>query len=107
MYDNLIGNTVTGVQIALLFALVYLVVGLVQPRWAGAARRTSVVLRSLGIVFLAGLAFVGVIGYTHSQPDGPHSFDSYMNSMTDNDWKAIRGEPAADTASPEPAPSQN
>jgi hypothetical protein len=94
VYDNLIENTVTGVQLALLFALLYLVIGLIRPRWAGAAGRGSVVLRSFGIALLAVLAFAGVIGYTHSQADGPHSIDSYLKDMTEDDWRALRGEPA-------------
>ena len=38
----------------------------------------------------AAVLFVGVIAYTHSQPDGPHSAKGYIN-----DYFAEQGAPPA------------
>lgn len=47
-----------------------------------ASKRRWVVLRAgLAIVLAAG-AFVGVLAYTHAQPDGPHSMKSYLDEVT-------------------------
>ena len=60
-------------------ALLYLFAGLASPSWAFASGRGAVVLRAgLAMVFAAAL-FIGVIAYTHSQPDGPHSAEGYIN----------------------------
>jgi hypothetical protein len=89
MYDSLIQNTHLVATIIFVLAVVYLVLGLAQPAWAGAAGRGTVVLRSLlGVLLAVGLA-IGVIVYTHMQPDGPHSFDSYMK---DFDAKQLESE---------------
>jgi hypothetical protein len=81
MYDGLIQNTHLVATIIFALAVLYLVLGLAQPAWAGAPGRGTVVLRSMLAVLLAvGLA-IGVIAYTHMQPDGPHSFDSYMKDF--------------------------
>ncbi len=51
------------------------------------------VLRAgLAMVFAAAL-FIGVIAYTHSQPDGPHSAEGYIN-----DYFAEQGAPPAQPA---------
>lgn len=74
----------------LALALLYLIVGLARPSWtpswapswAMASKRRWVVLRAgLAIVLAAG-AFVGVLAYTHAQPDGPHSMMSYLDEVT-------------------------
>ncbi|MEI9901653.1 MAG: hypothetical protein WDN31_17810 [Hyphomicrobium sp.] len=89
MYSSLIDNTHLAASIIFVLAVIYLLVGLVSPSWAGAAGRGSVVLRStLGIFLAIGLG-VGVIVYTHMQPDGPHSVDTYIKNY---DWEQHRAE---------------
>ncbi len=100
MYDGLIDNTHLAATAIFALALLYLLVGLLRPAWAGAGGRGAVVLRSgLAIVLAIGLA-VGVIVYTHMQPDGPHSVDTYIK---DYDWQQHRTEPAAEPGA-QPAP---
>ncbi len=97
MYDRLIENTHTAAAIIFLLALAYLFTGLLRPSLAGAAGRGSVVLRSVLGIFLAIGLYVGVIVYTHMQPDGPHSIDNYIKN---HDWEQYRSE----QGEPQPAP---
>ena len=98
MYDSLIVNTHLAATIIFGLAVLYLLVGLISPSLARAAGRGAVVLRSILGVFLAiGLA-VGVIVYTHMQPDGPHSMKTYLK---DFDWEQHKSEGAAPTPTPE------
>jgi hypothetical protein len=93
MYDRMIENSELASSIVVILALLYLVVGLARPAWAFARGRGAVVLRSgLAMVFAAVL-FIGVIAYTHSQPDGPHSVEGYIN-----DYFAEQGAPPAQAA---------
>jgi hypothetical protein len=79
MYDWMIESSELASSIVVVLALLYLVAGLVRPSWAFAPSRGTVVLRSgLAMVFAAVL-FIGVIAYTHSQPDGPHSAKGYID----------------------------
>jgi hypothetical protein len=79
MYDRIIESSELASTIIVGLALLYLVAGLASPSWAFARGRGAVVLRSgLAMVFVAVL-FIGVIAYTHSQPDGPHSAEGYIN----------------------------
>ncbi len=101
MYTALIENTHLAAGIIFLLAVAYLFLGLVSPSLAGAAGRGSVTLRSILGVFVAVGLYVGVIAYTHSQPDGPHSLQGYIN---DFDWEKYRAE-SGDAANA-PAPEQ-
>ncbi len=103
MYDSLIVNTHLAATIIFGLAVLYLLVGLISPSLARAAGRGAVVLRSILGIFLAiGLA-VGVIVYTHMQPDGPHSMKTYLENY---DWEKDRAEGAAAPQAPEtPAPT--
>ena len=93
MYDSMIENSELASSIIVILALLYLIVGLVRPTWAFARGRGAVALRSgLAMVFAAVL-FIGVIAYTHSQPDGPHSAQGYIN-----DYFAEQGVPSAQPA---------
>jgi hypothetical protein len=93
MYDRMIENSELASSIIVLLALLYLVVGLARPAWAFARGRGAVVLRSgLAMVF-ATILFIGVIAYTHAQPDGPHSVEGYIN-----DYFAEQGAPPAQAA---------
>ena len=79
MYDRMIESSELASTIIVGLAVLYLVAGLASPAWAFAPGRGAVVLRSgLAMVFAAVL-FVAVIAYTHSQPDGPHSAEGYIN----------------------------
>ena len=79
MYDTMIESSQLAATVIVGLALLYLVAGLASPSWAFASGRGSVVLRAgLAMVFAAAL-FIGVIAYTHSQPDGPHSAEGYIN----------------------------
>jgi len=68
---------VAGVALALL----YLLVGLIRPSWAWATKRRSVVLRSFAIMLLSLVGFAGVIGYSLTLPDSPHSLERYLNDF--------------------------
>ena len=93
MYDRMIESSELASTIIVGLALLYLVVGLASPSWAFAPGRGAVVLRSgLAMVFAAVL-FIVVIAYTHSQPDGPHSAEGYIN-----DYFAEQGAPPAQPA---------
>ena len=71
IYDSLIVNTHLAASIIFGLAVLYLLAGLISPSLALASGRGEVALRSfLGIFLAIGLA-VGVIVYTHMQPDGP------------------------------------
>jgi hypothetical protein len=84
MYHSLIVNTHLVAAVVFALSVVYLLAGLISPALARASGRGVVVLRSILGVFLAiGLA-VGVIVYTHMQPDGPHSMKTYLE---DYDWE--------------------
>jgi hypothetical protein len=67
--DTLIESAEIAFAIALALSALNLIVGLVRPSWAWATKRSSVVLRSLAIIVLAGVGFAGVIGYTLSLPE--------------------------------------
>ena len=107
MYTSLIENTHLAAAIVFLIALGYLVLGLFSPSLVRAAGRGRVVLRSVLGVFLALVLYVGVIVYTHMQPDGPHSVQGYINS---HDWEQYRvqeapAEPSTATETPGGAPA--
>lgn len=90
MSDTLIEGAQLAFAIVSLLALLYLVVGLIRPSWAWAAKRRWVVLRSLAAVLLAGAGFVGVIAYTLGQPDSPHAFDNYLKDLPANEPDAAQ-----------------
>jgi hypothetical protein len=93
MYDRLIESSELAASIIVVLAVLYLVAGLVRPSWAFAPGRGAVVLRSGLAVVFAVVLFAGVIAYTHSQPDGPHSAQGYIN-----DYFAEQGAPPAQPA---------
>lgn len=69
--------------VCLFGGIAFLLAGLIRPRWVGFAKRRWVVLSTVGIWFLGSAIYGGAIAYTHSQPNGPHAFESYMD-----DWIA-------------------
>lgn len=58
--------------------LIYLAAGLAKPSWLGLTRRRLAVLRALGFWLLGFVVVAGTLVYTHSHPNGPHSFKNYM-----------------------------
>ncbi len=86
--DRLIEGAEVAVAVAFALVFLYLVIGLIRP----STKRRSVVLRSFGLIVLAGVGFAGVIGYALTLPDSPHSFDRYMK---DFDWDELRKQDAA------------
>jgi hypothetical protein len=98
MYHSLIINTHLAATVVFALAVLYLLAGLINPALARASGRGVVVLRSILGIFLAiGLA-VGVIVYTHMQPDGPHAMKTYLE---DYDWEQHKSERAPSTLTPE------
>lgn len=67
--------------LSLLIGAIVLVVGLFRPKWLGMTKRRRAVLAALCTWFVGAALYAGAIGYTHSQPNGPHSFISYMDGM--------------------------
>jgi hypothetical protein len=76
--DRLIASADLGVVVAFGLALLYLLLGLARPSWAWATKRRSVVLRSIGLMLLSLVGFAGVIGYSLTLPDSPHSIERYL-----------------------------
>jgi hypothetical protein len=85
--DRLIEGAEIAVAVALALAFLCLVIGLIRPSWAWATKRRSAVLRTFGLIVLAGVGFACVIGYGFTLPDSPHSFDRYLK---DFDWDELR-----------------
>lgn len=61
--------------------LAFLLAGLIRSRWVGFSKRIWVVLSTFGIWIVGFFVYAGTIFYTHSQPNGPHAFDSYMDAL--------------------------
>jgi hypothetical protein len=78
VYDSLIESSQLAAAVIAGLALLYLVAGLANPSLAFASGRAAVVLRAVVAMISAAALFIGVIAYTHMQPDGPHSIDSYL-----------------------------
>lgn len=65
--------------LCLFVGAIHLLAGLIKPTWVRRAGRGGVVLVSL-MVWIAGLLiWGGIIGYTHSHPEGPHSLHRYLD----------------------------
>jgi hypothetical protein len=100
VYDSLIESSQFAAAVIAGLALLYLVAGLASPSLAFASGRGAVVLRTVVAWISATALFIGVIAYTHMQPDGPHSMDSYLK---DYDPQPA---PAAEPPEPAAAPGQ-
>jgi hypothetical protein len=90
VYDALIQNTSVAVVAAFVVALLYLLIGLMRPSWAWASKRRWVLLRAVGLMLVAVAGYIGVIAYTHAQPDGPHSIKGYIDDVPPEQWEAWR-----------------
>lgn len=97
MYDNLIESSQLAAAVIAGLALLYLVAGLASPSLALASGRGAVVLRAVVALISATALFIGVIAYTHMQPDGPHSMDSYLKDYNPQPTRAAE-QPAPATA---------
>lgn len=98
MYDSLIESSQLAAGVIVGLSVLYLVAGLARPSWAWALGRGAVVLRAVLAMVFAAAIFIGVIAYTHAQPDGPHSMDSYL--------KDYNPQPAPAQLEAAPAPNQ-
>ena len=65
-------------SICVIGGLIYLAAGLFRPSWLGLSRRRWAVMRALGVWLLGFVVVAATLVYTHSHPNGPHSFRSYM-----------------------------
>jgi hypothetical protein len=84
----------------LLAGAVYLVLGLVRPLLVRRAGRGGVVLVTLA-VWLTGLVILGgVIGFTHSHPNGPHAVSGYIDDYFASECAKGVDLPACKTAPP-------
>ena len=97
MYDSLIASSELAAAIIAGLALLYLVAGLASPSLAFASGRGAVALRAVIAMISAAALIIGVIAYTHMQPDGPHSMNSYL--------KDYNPQPAQASEQPEAAPA--
>lgn len=61
--------------------LAFLILGMIRPRWVRFNKRRYVILSTIAVWFLGAAAYGGAIAYTHSQPNGPHAFNSYMDTI--------------------------
>lgn len=83
-YDNLVTLQLTAVSFFWLCAfggLIYLLIGLIKPKWLGLTKRRWVILRILGLWSVAIIVVVITLYVTHSHDRGVHSFSSYMDSF--------------------------
>jgi hypothetical protein len=84
-YDNLMRVQFGGEVVlaaCLLTGAVILIAGLISPRLIGLSGRGWVILTSLALWLVGIGAWVGSVAYTHSQPNGPHSMESYLDGET-------------------------
>lgn len=67
--------------ICLFGGVLFFLLGLIKPNWVGFAKRRWVVLTTLAVWLFGAVTYGGAIAYTHSQPNGPHAFQSYMDGF--------------------------
>ena len=65
--------------LALAIGAVHLIAGLIKPGWGRRRGRGGVALVSLAVWIFGIAVYAATIGYTHSQPEGPHSLHRYMD----------------------------
>ncbi len=68
--------------VCLFGGIAFFLTGLIRPRWVGFSKRLWVILSTFGIWLFGVMIYGGAIAYTHSQPNGPHAFESYMDGWT-------------------------
>lgn len=90
MYDTMITAAELTFALGLVAAALLFVLGMINPGWTRSAGRGGVTLKALGVAFLGFAFWSGVIAYTHMQPDGPHSLDTYLKDMKPEDWERLR-----------------
>ena len=95
--DTLIAVANVAVLAVVGLATLYLVLGLIRPRWAWATKRRSVVLRTFALLFLGLVGFAGAVGYAMTLPDSPHALDRYLK---DFDWEELRKQDQAPPPQP-------
>lgn len=78
----------------LIVAAIYLVLGLINPARFGLSKRRWVVVRAMGIVLSGVLLAAGALFFTHSHPNGPHSFTGYLEDFVKHECLAGKDLPA-------------
>jgi hypothetical protein len=63
-------------QFIVVLAILYLVIGLIQPSWVLAKRRSTIVGISVVVLLLASSAFYIAVRPFDSMPDGPSALNS-------------------------------
>jgi hypothetical protein len=91
---------------------IHLLLGLVRPGWVWRRGRGGVVALSLGLWLLGVAVWGGIIGFTHSHPNGPHSVTGYIDDYFAEqcaqgaDLQACRKDGAVPAAAAPPAAAQ-
>jgi hypothetical protein len=57
----------------------HLIAGMISPGWVGSRNRRWVAAWTLGVWALGFGIYLGIIAFSRSRPDGPHTFKSYMD----------------------------
>ena len=84
-YDNLmLLQSVAEIAALLLFlgGLLVLALGLIRPGWIRLSRRIWAIPIAIVLWFVAIGVFGAMTAFTHSQPNGPHAFEAYMDALT-------------------------
>ena len=76
MSDALLDYSSWSFQFILLLAVLYLVIGLIQPSWVLATKRRTIVIVSVVVMLLASTAFYIAVRPFDGAPDGPVSLDT-------------------------------
>ncbi|MEQ8824376.1 MAG: hypothetical protein RIC14_08375 [Filomicrobium sp.] len=63
------------------FGAISFVIGMHNPAWLGLTKRRWVALRAAALWLLGTAVVSAAIFYTHSQPNGPHAFATYMDGL--------------------------
>lgn len=66
----------------------YVLIGLITPSRFGLEKRLSVLARGIAMVAFAFALAGGVVFFTHSHPNGPHSFKTYINDYIRKECRA-------------------
>jgi hypothetical protein len=76
MSDALLDYSSWSFQLIVVLAVLYLVIGLIQPSWVLAKKRSTVVALSVAVLLLASTAFYVAVRPFDSMPDGPSALNT-------------------------------
>jgi hypothetical protein len=83
-------------QLIVVLAVLYLVVGLIQPSWVMATKRSTIAILGVAVLLLASTAFYIAVRPFDSMPDGPSALNG-----------SAPGVPASDVPAPAATPPQS